>query len=70
MHKKLGGNFVLMYFICIIRDCDIDYVWVFFMIQDEKLKKLVEQNGTEDWKVIANFLPVSGYWFLFPRFHF
>lgn len=36
------------------------------MIQDEKLKKLVEQNGTEDWKVIANFLPVSGYWFLFP----
>lgn len=36
------------------------------MIQDEKLKKLVEQNGTEDWKVIANFLPVSGYRFLFP----
>lgn len=36
------------------------------MIQDEKLKKLVEQNGTEDWKVIANFLPVGGYWFLFP----
>ncbi|PKU30495.1 transcriptional activator hypothetical protein [Limosa lapponica baueri] len=34
--------------------------------EDEKLKKLVEQNGTEDWKVIANFLPVSGYWFLFP----
>ncbi|KAJ7417022.1 Transcriptional activator Myb [Pitangus sulphuratus] len=26
--------------------------------EDEKLKKLVEQNGTEDWKVIANFLPV------------
>ncbi|XP_035394333.1 transcriptional activator Myb isoform X4 [Cygnus atratus] len=25
--------------------------------EDEKLKKLVEQNGTEDWKVIANFLP-------------
>ncbi|MEE6475750.1 hypothetical protein FKM82_010849 [Ascaphus truei] len=24
---------------------------------DEKLKKLVEQNGTEDWKVIASFLP-------------
>lgn len=36
------------------------------MIQDEKLKKLVEQNGTEDWKVIANFLPVGGCWFLFP----
>lgn len=36
------------------------------MIQDEKLKKLVEQNGTEDWKVIANFLPVGGHWFLFP----
>lgn len=36
------------------------------MIQDEKLKKLVEQNGPEDWKVIANFLPVSEYWFLFP----
>lgn len=29
------------------------------MIQDEKLKKLVEQNGTEDWKVIASFLPVG-----------
>ncbi|XP_065536890.1 transcriptional activator Myb isoform X2 [Lathamus discolor] len=25
--------------------------------EDEKLKKLVEQNGTGDWKVIANFLP-------------
>ncbi|XP_068003406.1 transcriptional activator Myb isoform X2 [Melanerpes formicivorus] len=25
--------------------------------EDEKLKKLVEQNGTEDWKIIANFLP-------------
>ncbi|XP_001510008.1 transcriptional activator Myb isoform X7 [Ornithorhynchus anatinus] len=25
--------------------------------EDEKLKKLVEQNGTDDWKVIANFLP-------------
>lgn len=29
------------------------------MSQDEKLKKLVEQNGTDDWKVIANYLPVS-----------
>ncbi|CAH2250312.1 transcriptional activator Myb isoform X4 [Pelobates cultripes] len=25
--------------------------------EDEKLKSLVEQNGTEDWKVIASFLP-------------
>nr|XP_020016517.1 transcriptional activator Myb isoform X4 [Castor canadensis] len=25
--------------------------------EDEKLKKLVEQNGTDDWKVIANCLP-------------
>ncbi|XP_032876834.1 transcriptional activator Myb isoform X4 [Amblyraja radiata] len=25
--------------------------------EDEKLKKLVEQHGTEDWKIIANFLP-------------
>ncbi|XP_069462840.1 transcriptional activator Myb isoform X1 [Ambystoma mexicanum] len=25
--------------------------------EDEKLKKLVEQNGPEDWKVIASFLP-------------
>uniref|UniRef100_UPI00398F6418 transcriptional activator Myb isoform X9 n=1 Tax=Pristiophorus japonicus TaxID=55135 RepID=UPI00398F6418 len=25
--------------------------------EDEKLKKLVEQHGIEDWKVIANFLP-------------
>ncbi|KAM8946658.1 transcriptional activator Myb isoform 2-T2 [Pelodytes ibericus] len=25
--------------------------------EDEKLKTLVEQNGTEDWKVIASFLP-------------
>ncbi|XP_063773445.1 transcriptional activator Myb isoform X2 [Pseudophryne corroboree] len=25
--------------------------------EDEKLKKLVEQNGTEDWKVVASFLP-------------
>ncbi|NP_001081768.2 transcriptional activator Myb [Xenopus laevis] len=25
--------------------------------EDEKLKKLVEQNGTEEWKVIASFLP-------------
>ncbi|XP_037018912.2 transcriptional activator Myb isoform X2 [Artibeus jamaicensis] len=24
--------------------------------EDEKLKKLVEQNGTDDWKVIANYL--------------
>ncbi|KAG2467065.1 MYB protein, partial [Polypterus senegalus] len=26
--------------------------------EDEKLKKLVEHHGTEDWKVIANFLAV------------
>uniref|UniRef100_A0A8C5LH17 Transcriptional activator Myb n=1 Tax=Jaculus jaculus TaxID=51337 RepID=A0A8C5LH17_JACJA len=25
--------------------------------EDEKLKKLVEQHGTDDWKVIANYLP-------------
>ncbi|KAM9233211.1 transcriptional activator Myb isoform 8-T8 [Dugong dugon] len=25
--------------------------------EDEKLKKLVEQNGTDDWKIIANYLP-------------
>ncbi|XP_028822646.1 transcriptional activator Myb isoform X3 [Denticeps clupeoides] len=25
--------------------------------EDEKLKKLVEHHGTEDWKVIASFLP-------------
>uniref|UniRef100_A0A8C5QV08 Transcriptional activator Myb n=1 Tax=Leptobrachium leishanense TaxID=445787 RepID=A0A8C5QV08_9ANUR len=25
--------------------------------EDEKLKTVVEQNGTEDWKVIASFLP-------------
>ncbi|XP_053316591.1 transcriptional activator Myb isoform X1 [Spea bombifrons] len=25
--------------------------------EDEKLKTLVEQNGTDDWKVIASFLP-------------
>ncbi|XP_015202209.2 transcriptional activator Myb isoform X1 [Lepisosteus oculatus] len=25
--------------------------------EDEKLKKLVENHGTEDWKVIASFLP-------------
>ncbi|XP_048107381.1 transcriptional activator Myb [Alosa alosa] len=25
--------------------------------EDEKLKKMVELNGTEDWKVIASFLP-------------
>lgn len=50
-----------------MRDCNINYIRVLFlMIQDEKLKKLVEQNGTEDWKVIANFLPVGGYCFLFP----
>lgn len=29
------------------------------VLKDEKLKKLVEQHGTEDWKIIANFLPVS-----------
>lgn len=27
--------------------------------QDEKLKKLVEQHGTDSWKLIANFFPVS-----------
>lgn len=37
------------------------FIYLFLMIQDEKLKKLVEQNGTEDWKVIANFLPVGGH---------
>ncbi len=28
-------------------------------LQDEKLKRLVEHHGSEDWKVIASFLPVS-----------
>lgn len=27
--------------------------------QDEKLKKLVEQHGTDSWKLIANVFPVS-----------
>lgn len=27
--------------------------------QDEKLKKLVEQHGTDSWKLIANLFPVS-----------
>lgn len=30
-----------------------------FFFQDEKLKKLVEHHGAEDWKVIANLLSVS-----------
>ncbi|XP_055391669.1 transcriptional activator Myb isoform X1 [Bubalus kerabau] len=33
----------------ILRDSEV--------LMDEKLKKLVEQNGTDDWKVIANYLP-------------
>lgn len=28
-------------------------------IQDEKLKKLVELHGSEDWKLIASLLAVS-----------
>uniref|UniRef100_A0A673MXP5 Transcriptional activator Myb n=1 Tax=Sinocyclocheilus rhinocerous TaxID=307959 RepID=A0A673MXP5_9TELE len=28
-----------------------------FFLQDEKLKRLVEHHGSEDWKVIASFLP-------------
>lgn len=30
-----------------------------YSLQDEKLKRLVEHHGSEDWKVIASFLPVS-----------
>lgn len=29
------------------------------LFQDENLKKLVELNGSEDWKRIANLIPVS-----------
>lgn len=32
---------------------------LFSSSQDEKLKKLVEQHGTDSWKLIANFFPVS-----------
>lgn len=32
---------------------------VFSFFQDEKLKKLVELNGSEDWKLIASLLTVS-----------
>lgn len=31
----------------------------FYLVQDERLKKLVEQNGTDVWRVIANYFPVS-----------
>ena len=27
--------------------------------QDEKLKKLVEEHGTDSWKLIASLFPVS-----------
>lgn len=30
-----------------------------FFFQDEKLKKLVEVHGSEDWKLIASLLTVS-----------
>lgn len=30
-----------------------------FFFQDEKLKKLVELHGSEDWKLIASLLTVS-----------
>ncbi|OCT80287.1 hypothetical protein XELAEV_18027105mg [Xenopus laevis] len=39
------------------RGMNIYVFTVYYFIKDEKLKKLVEQNGTEDWKVIASFLP-------------
>uniref|UniRef100_A0A8C2F820 Transcriptional activator Myb n=1 Tax=Cyprinus carpio TaxID=7962 RepID=A0A8C2F820_CYPCA len=32
-------------------------VTIFFFLKDEKLKRLVEHHGSEDWKVIASFLP-------------
>ncbi len=35
----------------------LQYAFSFF--QDEKLKKLVELHGSEDWKVIASLLTVS-----------
>lgn len=34
----------------------------FSFIQDEKLKKLVELHGSEDWKLVASLLSVSTAW--------
>lgn len=31
----------------------------FFFVQDERLKKLVEQHGPDAWRLIANYFPVS-----------
>lgn len=30
-----------------------------FVLQDDKLKALVQKLGTSDWKCIASFIPVS-----------
>lgn len=30
-----------------------------FVLQDDKLKALVQKLGTSDWKSIASFIPVS-----------
>lgn len=35
------------------------YVDFFFLVQDERLKKLIEQHGTDAWRLIANYFPVS-----------
>lgn len=34
-------------------------ITLFYFLQDERLKKLVEQNGTDAWRLIANYFPVS-----------
>lgn len=32
---------------------------MFVVLQDDKLKALVQKMGTNDWKHIANYIPVS-----------
>lgn len=39
--------------------CTICFFSISLFLQDEKLKKLVEQHGTDSWKLIATLFPVS-----------
>lgn len=62
MLKSLPKN---AYFYCPAQPHALTFVRLLGMkfmsdfLQDEKLKKLVELHGSEDWKVIASLLSVS-----------
>lgn len=55
MKKHIGVD-ILVYSLPHLFFC---LYFLFSTFKDEKLKKLVEQHGTESWKLIASFFPVS-----------